>query len=296
MKVGVVVRTGPLMDGEAPARYSFLRDMARRIEAADFDSIWLYDHLLYRWPGRPSDGIWECWTLLAALAEATQRVELGTIVLCTAFRNPAVTAKMAATLDEVSNGRLILGLGAGWHQPEFDAFGVPFDHRASRFAEAIAIVKPLLREGRVDFRGTYYSAPDCELNPRGPRAAGPPLLLAGNGPRMQELVARHADAWNTAWHGVAETARGPVAGMRAECEKVGRDPSTLQITVCVSVAYPELGQRSRTAAFLTGSAAEIADALHGYVEMGVAHVIVEVAPFTPAAIDRFAEAVQRFRS
>jgi alkanesulfonate monooxygenase SsuD/methylene tetrahydromethanopterin reductase-like flavin-dependent oxidoreductase (luciferase family) len=112
---------------------------------------------------------------------------------------------------------------------------------------------------------------------------------------MQELVAQHADAWNTAWHGVADTAVAPVAGMRAVCERVGRDPSTLQITVGVSVAYPELGQGSRTAAFLSGSAAEIADALQGYVEMGVAHVIVEVAPFTPEAIDRFAEALRVFR-
>src|SRR3979409_434963 len=150
MKIGVVVRSGPQAAGLGPAGYSFLREMALRLEAAGLDSIWLYDHLLYRWPGRPTDGIWECWTLLSALAEATQRVELGTLVLCVPFRNPALVAKMATTLDEVSGGRLTLGLGAGWHKPEFDAFGIPFDHRASRFAEAIAIIKPLLQEGRVD--------------------------------------------------------------------------------------------------------------------------------------------------
>src|SRR5438128_5534631 len=132
--------------------------MALRMEAAQLDSIWVYDHLLYRWPGRPADGIWECWTMLSALAAATQRVEIGTLVACTQFRNPALTAKMAATLAEVSGGRLTLGLGAGWHKPEFDAFGFPFDHRVSRFDEAIGIITPLLREGRVDFAGTYYTA------------------------------------------------------------------------------------------------------------------------------------------
>src|SRR5438477_6255749 len=177
MKVGVVLRTGPVAQGERPRPYTYIRDMAQQAEAAGFDSIWLYDHLLYRWPGRETDGIWECWTVLAGLAEATQRVGLGTIVLAVPFRNPALVAKMAVTLDEVSNGRLTLGLGAGWHQPEFDAFGVPFDHRASRFAEALAIIRPLLREGRVDFDGAFYGAANCEVVPRGPRPSGPPLML-----------------------------------------------------------------------------------------------------------------------
>src|SRR3981081_1062485 len=153
MKIGVVVGPGPRAEGIGPGRYAFLREMALRMEAAEFDSIWFYDHVLYRWPQRPTDGIWECWTLLSALAEATQRVTLGTMVLCPPFRNPALLAKMAATLDEVSNGRLILGLGAGWHQPEFDAFGVPFDHRATRFAGAKAIVKPLTRARLGAFTG-----------------------------------------------------------------------------------------------------------------------------------------------
>jgi probable F420-dependent oxidoreductase len=294
MKVGVVVRSGPRAEGLGPARYAWLREMALRLEAAGLDSIWLYDHLLYRWPGRGTDGIWECWTLLSAFAEATQRVELGTLVLCVPFRNPALTAKMAATLDEVSDGRLTLGLGAGWHQPEFDAFGVPFDHRASRFEEAVAIIKPLLQEGRVDFQGTYYSAQNCELIPRGPRASGPPLLLAGGGPRMLDIVARYADVWNTAWHDVAQSVRAPLDTIRAACEQVGRDPATLEVSASVAVAYPELGQTARRGPFLTGTADEVADALHGYAALGIGHVIVEVAPFSEAALDRFTEAVHRF--
>lgn len=295
MKVGIVVRSGPRAEGLEPARYSWLRDMALRVEAAGFDSIWLYDHLLYRWPGRPTDGIWECWTLLSAFAEATLRVELGTLVLCVPLRNPALTAKMAATLDEVSDGRLTLGLGAGWHQPEFDAFGVAFDHRASRFEEAIAIIKPLLQEGRVDFKGKFYTAENCELIPRGPRPAGPPLLLAGAGPRMLDIVARQADVWNTAWHDLPKSVRAPLDTIRAACERVGRDPTTLEVSASVAVAYPDLGQPARRGPFLSGNADEVADALHGYADLGVSHVIVEVAPFSEPALDRFAEAVQRFR-
>jgi alkanesulfonate monooxygenase SsuD/methylene tetrahydromethanopterin reductase-like flavin-dependent oxidoreductase (luciferase family) len=163
MKVGAVVLLGPLSLLGAPARYELFREMALDLEAAGLDSIWVYDHLLFRLPGEPTDGFWEGWTMLTALAAVTRRVEVGSLVANTQFRNPALLAKMAVTLDEVSNGRLILGLGAGWHEPEFDAFGVPFDHRASRFQEAVSITEPLLREGSVDFHGTYYSAPRCEL-------------------------------------------------------------------------------------------------------------------------------------
>ena len=158
--------------------------MAGRMEEAEFDSIWVYDHFFLRWPERPTVATWECWTTLSALAQATTRVQLGSMVLGVPFRNPAVVAKMASTLDEVSGGRLILGLGAGWHEPEFSATGAPFDHRAGRFEEALKIICPLLRDGRVDFEGAFYSARESELAPRGPRAKGPPIMLAGAGPRM----------------------------------------------------------------------------------------------------------------
>ena len=137
MKVGVIL---PLVEypQQQPSSYSEIRELALQAEEADFDSIWLFDHLLFRWgEGLPTNGTWECWTILAALAEVTKRVQLGTLVLCTAFRNPALLAKMAVTLDTISGGRLTLGLGAGWHKPEFDAFGVSFDKRVSRFEEAL---------------------------------------------------------------------------------------------------------------------------------------------------------------
>jgi probable F420-dependent oxidoreductase len=278
-----------------PTPYASIRDMALRIEDAQLDSLWVYDHLLYRFPGRATEGIWECWTMLSALAQATRRVHIGTLVLCTPFRHPALVAKMASTLDEVSGGRLILGLGAGWHQPEFDAFGAPFDHRAGRFEEALHIIRPLLRSGRVDFRGTYYSAPDCELVPRGPRADGPPIMLAGAGPRMQRLAARHADCWNTAWHSEPATAVDRLASIRAACQAEGRDPATLEISASVAIAYPDLGEYALPTP-LTGPPERIAEALAGYAELGVAHVMIEFGPYVAAALDRLAEAVRLFRA
>jgi len=295
MHIGAVVRLGPAHEGAAPARYPAIRDMACRMEAAGLDSIWVYDHLLYRWPGRPTDGIWECWTVLSALAQATQRVQLGTLVMCTPFRNPALLAKMASTLDEISGGRLILGLGAGWHQPEFDAFGVPFDHRGGRFQEALEIIHPLLRSGSVDYHGTYYSAPECELVPRGPRPAGPPILVAGKGPRMLTLTARYADSWNTAWHAEPADAVPRIASMHAACTAAGRDPATLEITVGVPVAYPDLGPAS-VANQLSGTPEQVASILAGFAAHGVRHLIADIAPHTPAALDRFAQSVELFRA
>jgi probable F420-dependent oxidoreductase len=294
MKVGTLVRLGRHGRVGYP-NYSAVRDMARRMEAVGLNSIWLYDHLLYRGPGRPSDGIWECWTMLSALAEATNRVGLGTLVLCTPFRNPAVLAKMAVTLDEVSGGRLTLGIGAGWHQPEFDAFGVPFDHRAARLEEAIQIIQPLLRDGQVDFAGAYYEARDCQIIPKGPRAGGPPLLVAGNRPRMLRLAARYADSWNTAWHDAPTSAAERLETMHAACEREERDPTTLALTAGVLVAFPDLGDVGASNS-LTGSAADVAEALRGYRQLGVSEVMIDFAPYTPAALDRIAEAVQLFRA
>jgi probable F420-dependent oxidoreductase len=299
MKVGVVLLLGEDEKLGRPPSYGEVRAMARQAEAAGFDSVWLYDHLLYRFPEQPTMGVWEGWTFLSALAEATERCELGTIVMCTAFRNPGVLAKMAATLDEVSGGRLILGLGAGWHQPEFDAFGIPFDHRAARFEEALQIIVPLLREGKVDFTGEYYAAPDCEIRPRGPRQRIP-ILVAAKGPRMLQLTAQYADSWNAAWFGHPS---GLVAERRADlgaaCRAAGRDPATLEVTVGVSVAYPDLGDTpdgiDNRERFLTGPAEEVAAGLRAYEETGVSHVICACFPNNAGAIARLGEALNAYR-
>src|SRR5918994_4017153 len=167
MKIGLMLPIGQQELLAGPGRWSLFREVTLAAEASGLDSVWCADHLLFRndvtaEPGG-TDGIHEAWTVLSAVAALTTRVQIGPLVLCVPFRNPALTAKMATTLDEVSGGRLILGLGCGWHEPEFDAFGYPFDHRVGRFEEGLEILVPLLRGERVSFEGRYHRAKDAEL-------------------------------------------------------------------------------------------------------------------------------------
>jgi alkanesulfonate monooxygenase SsuD/methylene tetrahydromethanopterin reductase-like flavin-dependent oxidoreductase (luciferase family) len=160
--------------------------MARAAEEVGFDSIWVGDHLLYRSNGGLERGPWEAWTLLAGLATVTERIGLGPLVACTAFHVPGVLAKVAATVDELSGGRLVLGLGAGWNEPEFRAFGIPFDHPASRFEEAFEIVRRLLDGDRVTFEGRFHRVEDAVLLPRPPRR--PPLMIGSIGERILSIA------------------------------------------------------------------------------------------------------------
>lgn len=297
MKVGLMVFTANDPEDNSKRPYDAIRAVAQQADADGFDSIWLPDHLLYRMPDESTRGVWEVWTMLAALAEATQRVELGTLVLCNGLRNPAILAKMATTADEVSDGRLILGIGAGWNEPEYQAFGQPFDHRVDRFEEALQILRPLLREGHVDFSGKYYQAPSCDNVPAGPRSAGPPLLVGGEGPRMLRLTAQYADLWNIGYMGEPETMAEPLARIEAACREVGRDPATLGITALIGLWFPDL-QAKKPGFFdnpLTGTAQEIATALRGYAELGVQHVMLQYSPYTAEARQRLAEALQLYR-
>jgi probable F420-dependent oxidoreductase len=296
MKIGVVINHEEDSKTGKAAAYPELREMAQTAEAAGLDSIWLFDHLLFRSDGQETQGIWECWTLLCALAEATNRIELGTVVLCNPFRNPALLAKMAHTLDEVSNGRLILGIGAGWHKPEFDAFGFPFDHRVGRFEEALQILPPLLKGETVDFAGTYYQVKDCVIKPLGPRPDGIPLLIGAGRPRMLRLTAQHADQWNTAWLGDPAGLPERLERIHKACDEVSRDRSTLDITVGITVSYPDLGDTDPYARNpLGGTAEELADAFHRYEAAGANHLITQFTPSTLTALTRFAEAVRLHR-
>jgi alkanesulfonate monooxygenase SsuD/methylene tetrahydromethanopterin reductase-like flavin-dependent oxidoreductase (luciferase family) len=287
MKIGLVIRLAELPEtGKAPS-YAEIRQTALKAEKGGFDSIWLYDHLLYR-DEEKTTGIWECWTMTSALAEATSQVEIGSLVLCNNFRNPAILAKMAATLDEVSGG---------WNQAEYDAFGLPFDHRVDRFEEALQIIVPLVKEGRVDFEGKYYQALDCEITPRGPRPGGPPILVGGGRPRMLRLIARYADQWNIGYFGAPETYAEWVDKIHEACQEVGRDPSSLVKTVMLFLRYPDLGGPAEfNEPHLSGSTQEVAEALHGYEALGVEHVMFHLVPHSDEAIDRAIEALKVFRS
>jgi alkanesulfonate monooxygenase SsuD/methylene tetrahydromethanopterin reductase-like flavin-dependent oxidoreductase (luciferase family) len=198
---------------------------------------------------------------------------------------------MADTVDEISNGRLILGLGAGWHKPEYDAFGYPFDHRYSRFEEALTIIHGLLEDGQIDFAGTYYQARDCELRPRGPRKNGPPILLGTTGEKMLRLTARYADQWNVSWHSDAAKVPPFLALVDAACAEVGRDPATLERTVGVMVDLPGLARRP-DATHLTGTADEIAAGLRAFADLGVGHLQIIIDPPTVAGIESFAPVLE----
>ena len=295
MRIGLVLPIAE--DADRVLSYPELRAYALRAEERGFDSLWVVDHLLFRFPEQPTRGIWECWSVLAALAEATEHLTLGTLVACTAFRNPAVLAKQAASVDAISGGRLILGLGAGWHQPEFDAFGIPFDHTVSRFDEALQIIVPLLREGRVNFHGEYYHADDCELRPGPARPGGPPILIGAFKPRTLALTARYADLWNTCWLGRPDLLPERRQALEAACVSEGRHPASLPVTVGVSVAGPGHSRSSLDPEkVLAGSAAEVADGLRAYQEQGVRHVICALEPATLGAIDWLAEALPAVRA
>ena len=180
--------------------------MARAAEEVGFDSIWVGDHLLYREDGRPERGPWDAWTTLATLAASTERVRLGPLVACAAFHPPGILARMAATIDEASGGRFVFGIGAGWNETEFGAYGIPFDQRAARFQEAFEIVRRLLAGERVTFEGRFAQAQDAVLLPRPARRV--PLMIGSTGERVLGIALPHVDAWNTWYTGFGNTAQG----------------------------------------------------------------------------------------
>ncbi len=284
LKVGI-----QLPEVERDVRWRELLDMTRAIEDLGFDSVWVGEHLLYRWDDRPARGPWEAWTVLAGIAASTSRIELGPLVACTNFHNPALLAKQAATIDELSDGRFVLGLGAGWNETEFRAYGYPFDHRIDRFAEAFTIIRGLLRDGAIDFDGRWYQARDCELLPRGPRPNGPPLMIGSIGPRMLRLTLGDVDSWN-AWY--ADIGNGPegIPAVRAAvddaCRDVGRDPTEVERTVALLVGLSGGAGRLQgdagkgTIPSLDGDPARLAATLRAVAGEGIGHVQLVLDPIT----------------
>jgi probable F420-dependent oxidoreductase len=290
------VRIGiQLPEVERDVRWPEYLAMARAAEAAGFDSIWLGDHLLYRGDGRAERGPWEAWTLLAALAAATERVALGPLVACAGFHPPGLIAKMAATVDEVSGGRFVLGLGAGWNETEFRAFGLPYDRRVSRFEEAFAIVRGLLAGERVTLAGEHWQAEDAVLLP--PPARRTPLMIGSNGPRVLRATLPHVDAWNTWWDGYGNTAEGFAAlngRITDAAREAGRHPGEVERSACVLVVLDRgAGERPATDASppLEGSPGRIAAGLRELAEAGADEAILVVSPITERSIRALAEVV-----
>ena len=294
LKVGYLVpETEGQMNGET-ARWSDIRALSETAEAVGFDSVWVTDHFIHR-EDDDIRGPWECWSLMCAIAAVTERVEIGSLVLCTGFRNPALLAKMADTLEEISGSRLILGLGAGWNEPEYRAFGYPFDHRVDRFEEALTIIKGLLRNGHIDFEGTFYQARDCELRPRGPRPSGPPIMIGTTGKRMLALTAQHADQWNVWFRPVDNRLDKLVEVMKevdAACEAAGRDPKTLERTVAVKVEVGPHAPSTMSTEPLRGSPEELANQLRAYADAGLSHLQIWPEPNTVAGLEAFGRVLE----
>jgi alkanesulfonate monooxygenase SsuD/methylene tetrahydromethanopterin reductase-like flavin-dependent oxidoreductase (luciferase family) len=294
MRIGI-----QLPEVEREVRWPEVRTMARTAEAVGVDSLWLGDHLFYRDPINGVRGPWEAWSSLAALGEATERVLIGPLVAATSFHNPAMIAKKAATVDEISGGRLILGLGAGWNQVEYEAFGFPYDHRVSRFEEAFHIIRTLIREGAIDHAGRFYSMRELELLPR----ARPeiPIMVGSNSPRMLRITMPHVDMWNTWYSSYGNTPEGLrplMAEVDAACLEVGRDPDQVERTAAVFVQFE--GGTGRIAGSsdhpavtaIAGSNQEMAESLAAFSAVGVSHLQVVLDPNDAHSVDRLGEVLR----
>lgn len=281
MKVGVMLPVGDMDAAQGSSTtWSHVRAVAETAESSGLDSAWIADHLLAQMQDGTVHAMQDAWTLLTAVAAVTSRLELGPLVLCSSFRDPGVTANMAVTFDDVSGGRLVLGLGSGWHDPEYEAFGFPKSYRVSRFAEALEIIVRLLRREEVSFEGRYYRLSKARLLPPPQRPI--PVLVACRRPRMLGLTARWAAAWNTAWY--AE----PNDRLHAEVEEFER---------ALSDAGRSGADVERTLGIIVGEDPPdtIARRLDTWAGLGFDHVIAEVEPKTPASVERLGSGVRLFR-
>lgn len=294
-EIGLVLPMGDSFVDGATVRWAEIRQLAVAAEGFGFDTVWTADELLWRKADGSAQGWWECVAMTGAVAAATSRIKVGTWVLSALHRNPAITAKAVETLDEISGGRFVLGLGSGHAGVQAHTFGLPEDHVFGRYEEALSIILPLLRQGRADFEGTYHAARGLEQRPVGPRPGGIPLMMGAKGPKMLELAARHADIWS--WY-VEERSDLVEFGPRLEallraCDAVGRDPATIGRSAGIAVEPTAFtGAAEAVAAPVRGSPEEIADALRGFRDAGFTQVEILTWPPSLAALEAFAPVIE----
>lgn len=307
MRIGLNLPTWPLRDGSY-ATWPEMRALAREAEALGVDALWVPDHLLRETPGRGVFGFHECWTILVAAAEATSRIEIGSFIACAGFRNPALLAKMAMTLDEVSGGRLVLGLGSGVPErdPSWRSFGFDAARPMARYAETAEVVTRLLREeGPLTFEGELVRTAGADLLPRGPRPTGIPVLMAGAGAKTMRIAARFADLVNVNRPiASAEDARAVVADVRAACEAVGRDAATLRVTGWARLAIDEDGIAVAKPGWLAGDPGAVAETVAAIEAEGVEALALysgaagdpsPLPALTRATLDAFAPFLEAIR-
>jgi alkanesulfonate monooxygenase SsuD/methylene tetrahydromethanopterin reductase-like flavin-dependent oxidoreductase (luciferase family) len=306
LKIGLFfphAQVGP--DGRKPAWESVL-GLAQRAEEVGFDSLWFPDHFFYprgelglnpdgtpRTEKEAASGFWDCWTLMTAIAARVPRVELGTLVSCTCYRNPGVLAKIVDTMDEVSGGRVILGIGGGDSGYEHEALGLSYDNRIGRFEEAMTIIHQYFHEGVANVQGTHYSAHELERRPAGPRPNGPPVMIGtlATGKRMLRLTAQYADLWN-GWI-IRRSTPDMIPPLReaidAACREHGRDPATLARTITVGATV--LGRQSFGEP-ISGSPEEMAETFRAFAREGVSHVQIWLTPTSRAGVEAFAPVLE----
>jgi alkanesulfonate monooxygenase SsuD/methylene tetrahydromethanopterin reductase-like flavin-dependent oxidoreductase (luciferase family) len=287
--VGVVLITGDPGAARTTARWDGIRELALRAEAIGFDTVWSPDELLWRPKDRPPLAMWDGVSMAGAIAAVTSRIKVGTWVLAALHRNPGIIAKTVETLDEISGGRFVFGLGAGHAEPgQARAFGLPEDHIYQRFEEALEIIVPLLRGGHADFEGTYHAAHDLDQLPLGPRPGRIPIMLAGHGPKGVRHAVRLADIWSCYAEKRSDVEElGPrIATLEATCFELGRDPATIGRSAGVEVApLATAGASDVPMGAITGSAEEIADAFRSFHRAGFTQVEFMLSPQTTDALE-----------
>ena len=294
-RIGLVLPMGESFLDGSTARWVEIRDLAIQAESMGFDTVWLADELLWRPVDGETRGWWECVAMAGAVAAATSRVKVGTWVLSALHRNPGLTAKAVETLDEISGGRFVLGLGSGHAGRQAHAFGLPEDHVFGRFEEAVEIIVPLLRQGRADFEGTFHAARDLEHRPVGPRPGRIPIMVGAKGPKMLQLAVRHADIWS--WY-VEErsdlTEFGPrLDALLAACDAAGRDPATIGRSAGIIVEPTAVtGAAEMLGVPVRGSPEAIADSFRSFLDAGFSQLEVILWPPTPEALEAMAPVME----
>ncbi|MCO5215811.1 MAG: LLM class flavin-dependent oxidoreductase [Thermomicrobiales bacterium] len=269
------VREGTM--GGATPRFADLVEMAEVARESGFEALWFGDHLSYE-QGGETVGTWEAWSLMAGIAAVVPDINIGPLVSCSGFRHPGLIAKMTETMDEISGGRFILGLGAGWNQPEYEQFGFPFDHRASRFEESLVIIDDLLRTGTSTYHGTYVSTQNAVNRPRGARATGAPILIGSNGDRIVHAIARHADAWNSDWQQNPANYAPLIARLDDACDAIGRPRESLIKTG--SVRFNADTPQEEMLAYI-----------RAVREIGLQHLVIGLEPRTVESVRAFGEVI-----
>jgi alkanesulfonate monooxygenase SsuD/methylene tetrahydromethanopterin reductase-like flavin-dependent oxidoreductase (luciferase family) len=314
LRLGLILPTWTTTD----VRWSEVLDIASTAQEVGFDALYVSDHLLLpsnnaelkrhagvNFPDDPNvelEGYMECFTVLAALAVAIPGLTLGSFVASTGYRNPGLMAKMAVTIDDISDGRLVLGLGAGDSEGEHLTFGFPHEQRVGRFEEALQIIRNLFSAELIEFAGTHHRIRGARLLPAGPRRGGPPILIGtlNPRPRMRRLVAQYADVWN-GWLGYTdaspEAAAAQLQVIEDACREHGRDPNTLVATTAVRGAMPGSGYVPRPDERpLAGPPREMAGTLRGHARLGIAEVQVALTMGGPAGVRAFAPVIEDLRS